>query len=74
VEGSQSNQQFYEAGYFPTEEQSHIIVLKLMGTKGGKQVLKAITVKTKTKCHTCGTTNKSGVKFCRECGTSLELV
>jgi rRNA maturation endonuclease Nob1 len=45
-----------------------------MGTKGGKQVLKAITVKTKTKCHTCGTTNKSGVKFCRECGTSLELV
>ncbi len=74
VEGSRSDQRFFEAGWFPTEEQSHVIVLKLMGTRGGKAVQRAVTVKTKTKCQTCGTSNKSGVKFCKECGTSLEII
>ena len=74
VEGSRSEQRFTDVGWFPTEETSHVIVLKLMGAKGGKQVLRAVTVKTKQKCQTCGTTNKSGVKFCKECGTSLEVI
>lgn len=74
VEGSRSDQRFTDVGWFPTEEQSHVIVLKLVGAKGGKQVLRAVTVKTKTKCQTCGTSNKSGVKFCKECGTSLEII
>ena len=39
-----------------------------------KAVTRAVTVKTKAKCQTCGTSNKSGVKFCKECGTSLEVL
>jgi hypothetical protein len=70
VEGGRSDQKFVDVGWFPTEDTSHVIVLKLVGAVGGKVVRQAITVKTKQKCHTCGTTNKSGVKFCKECGTS----
>ena len=74
VEGSQSNQRFFDAGWFPTEETSHIIVLKLFGAVKGRAVKEAVTVKTKTRCVTCETVNKSGVKFCKECGTSLEII
>jgi hypothetical protein len=73
VPGSQSNQEFYSAGGFPTEAQTHVLVLRLTGTVGGKAATRAVTVKTKAKCQTCGTSNKSGVKFCKECGTSLEV-
>ena len=74
VPGSQSNQSFYSADWFQTEEQTHVLVLRLVGAVGGKAVTRAVTVKTKAKCQTCGTSNKSGVKFCKECGTSLEII
>ena len=74
VPGSQSNQSFYSAGWFQTEEQTHVLVLRLVGAVGGRAVTRAVTVKTKAKCQTCGTSNKSGVKFCKECGTSLEII
>ena len=73
VPGGQSNQSFYSAGWFQTEEQTHVLVLRLVGAVGGRAVTRAVTVKTKAKCQTCGTSNKSGVKFCKECGTSLEI-
>ena len=34
----------------------------------------AVTVKTKAKCQTCGTSNRSGTRFCKECGTALEII
>ncbi len=74
VPGSQSNQSFYSADWFQTEEQTHVLVLRLVGAVGGRAVTRAVTVKTKAKCQTCGTSNKSGVKFCKECGTSLEII
>jgi len=74
VPGSQSNQEFYSAGGFPTEAQTHVLVLRLVGAVGGRAVTRAVTVKTKAKCQTCGTSNKSGTKFCKECGTSLEII
>ena len=74
VPGSQSNQSFYSADWFQTEEQTHVLVLRLVGAVGGKAVTRAVTVKTKAKCQTCGTSNKSGVKFCKECGNSLEIL
>jgi len=74
VPGSLSEQKFVDGEWFDTEAKSHVIVLRLVGAVRGKEVRRPITVKTKTKCPTCGTTNKSGVKFCKECGTGLELI
>lgn len=75
VPGSISNQQFQQGAWFPTESTSQVIILKLLGeTKSGKQVKKAVTVKFKPKCTTCGRLNKATAKFCTECGTSLKIV
>jgi ribosomal protein L40E len=77
VEGSKSNQQFSTCGWFPTETQEHVMVIKLLGDLGdNKPVAAPVTVKTKPICKTCGTKNKATAKFCSECGTAvgLELV
>ena len=75
VEGSISKQKFKEASWFPTEDQTHVIVLKLLGeTEDNKPVKVAVTTKTKPTCTTCGRTNKATAKFCQECSTSLQIV
>ena len=75
VEGSISDQQFVEGGWFATETKTHAMVLKLLGeTPDNVQVRKPVTVKTKAVCKTCGHRNKATAKFCSECGTSLQLV
>lgn len=71
VKGSVSDQSFSLGAWFPTDGQKHVMVIKLLGQVGEKKVEKPVTVKTKQECPTCGTTNKHGTKFCRECGTSL---
>jgi hypothetical protein len=43
-------------------------------TSGGQPYVAPITTKTLLKCKTCGTDNKSNMKFCGECGTSLEVI
>ena len=73
VPGSESTQQFSAVAGFDTEAQSDVIVLKLRGQVGGKVVPKPVTVKTKSKCSTCGRVNKGREKFCGRCGTALEL-
>jgi hypothetical protein len=74
VAGSESNQQFHWASGFPVHETSDVLVLKLRGSVGGQKVVKAVTVKTKPVCATCGKKNHPTVKFCAECGTSLVLI
>lgn len=75
VPGSISNQAFHDAAWFPKEEQSFVIVLKLLGTnEKGVVVVKPVTVKQKPTCVSCGHVNKAASKFCTECGTSLEIV
>lgn len=75
VPGSVSDQQFVNAGWFPLETETHVMVLKILGeTKDNVVVRKPVTVKTKPKCVTCGTSNKATAKFCTECGTSLTIV
>lgn len=74
VPGSASDQQFVIASDFPTEDQEHVIVLKLLGEIGTKVVKQPVTVKSKPKCVTCGRVNKATAKFCQECGTSLEII
>jgi hypothetical protein len=72
VAGSKSDQQFKLGAWFPTTGVKHVMVLKLMGYSGTTPVVEPVTVKTKTKCPTCGTKNKGSAKFCTECGTNLE--
>lgn len=75
VPGSVSDQKFRTVSSFPTEAESHVIVLKLLGqTEGNVQVIKPVTVKMKPTCVTCGRRNKATAKFCVECGTSLQIV
>ena len=74
VPGSVSDQKFREASWFPTETDTHVIILQLLGESEGRQVTKPVTVKAKPKCTTCGRVNKATAKFCAECGTSLTIV
>lgn len=75
VPGSVSSQKFFTVARFAVEEQKHVMVLKLLGeTEQGKPVQKAVDVKHKPKCTTCGKVNKATAKFCTKCGTSLTLV
>lgn len=75
VPGSVSDQQFKTVGGFPVEATKHVMVLRMLGeTDTGTLVSKPVTVKTKPKCVTCGRLNKSGAKFCTDCGTGLEIV
>lgn len=74
VPGSESYQKFVASAYFPVETQSEVIVLKLVGEVRGKTAKKPVTVSSKSLCPTCGQKNKSSMKFCSNCGTSVTLI
>ncbi len=74
VPGSVSTQQVVSVSGFETEEQSYVIVLKLVGMVDTVPVEKPVTIKSKPKCTTCHTTNKASARFCSKCGTGLVLV
>jgi len=74
VPGSHSTQSFKQGSYFAVEDTKHVIVLRLLGeSKDYEPVTNPVTVKHKPECQTCGKLNKSGSKFCSECGTSLNI-
>lgn len=74
VPGSENDQKFSYGAWFPTEDQSHVIVLKLVGKTGNDApVAKPVTVREKPVCVTCGKVNKATHKFCGRCGTALKL-
>jgi hypothetical protein len=73
VAGKETRQDFVYGSTKPLEIQSHVIVLQLRGlTKQRKRIKKAITVKTRLKCSTCGRKSRSNAKFCGNCGTYLK--
>lgn len=74
VPGSVSDQKFQTVGWFPTELQSHSMILRLVGEVGQEQIVAPVTVKTKQKCTTCNHLNKATAKYCSECGTGLVIV
>lgn len=75
VPGSESNQKFGTVSAFATEDEEHVIILRLLGkTESGKDVTAPITVKTKARCVTCGRNNKATAHFCVDCGTSLSIL
>lgn len=75
VPGSKSNQQFEHINTIETENETHVIVLSLVGYKKQKeqlvQVQKPILVQTKLICPTCGKSCSSNDNFCSRCGTAL---
>jgi len=71
VKGSTSNQKFVNGIVGELEYEKHVFTFQLKGIKKDEKVEQPITTKTKFKCETCGTVNKSNSKFCRECGTFL---
>jgi hypothetical protein len=75
VPGSKVEQKFQSVYGFNSENQSHVIVLRLAGkTQKDEEVSKPITVKAKQKCVTCRKVNKATSRFCSGCGTALELL
>ena len=69
VPGSKSTQKFHTAYVGTLEPTVHNMTFKLLGGTAPK----AITVKHKPRCVTCGKQNKATSKFCQECGTALEI-
>lgn len=74
VHGSESQQKFTTGAWFATDGVKHVMVMKLIGQVGEQKVEQPVTVKTKKQCPSCGTSNKSGAKFCKECGTGLSVL
>lgn len=74
VPGSISNQKFTTTHWRGTESPVHSLVIRLLGeTEANLPVRQPLTVKRKVECPTCRTSNTQNSKFCRECGTSLEV-
>lgn len=75
VPGSKVEQKFQTVYGFNEENVSQVIILRLVGkTEKDEKVVKAVTVKMKPKCTTCGHLNKANAKFCSDCGTALNLL
>lgn len=73
VKGSEINQNYNYGNIGLLESNIYTIILHLKGlTKDKQSIQKPITIKTKSKCYTCGRNNKSINKFCYNCGTFLE--
>ena len=73
VKGAPTKQDFNTGYTRELEYNSTVITLKLRGAnKGNKKVVKkAISVKTKIKCDTCGKSSKSSASYCSRCSTYL---
>ncbi len=68
VPGSVSNQKFTYGSIGELESTVHTIVFHLRSSS------ELITVKKKIQCQSCGTRGASNDKFCRQCGTALEII
>jgi hypothetical protein len=73
VPGSESTQKFRQGGWFNTEDQNNIMILRLVGECNGSVISRPITVDRKPICVTCGKVNPSRFSFCSQCGTALKV-
>lgn len=72
VSGSVVDQAFTTTVVRKLAAEKTVIVFQLRGKcVDGRPVVVPLLVKSKIECKTCGTISKSGVKFCKECGTCL---
>jgi len=73
VPGSLSEQKFQTVAEFATEDEEHVIVLRILGETETTKVSEPITVTHKPKCVTCGRVNRAKSSFCATCGTALKI-
>ena len=74
AKGSVSNQQFSHGYIGALEPEKHVICLKLRGVTADNLVVATpLTVDTKLTCDKCGTTHKSSVNYCPDCGNALAI-
>lgn len=72
VRGSEVNQHFVYGYTDELEEVASVVTIVLRGThKSGTVVKKAVTVREKLTCPTCGRKARSNMKYCGNCGTYL---
>jgi len=76
VKGSETYQGFTYGSTKELESISTVITLKLRGKnkKTKKVIKKAIGVKTRLRCTSCGQTSKSSAKYCSGCSTYLHQI
>lgn len=73
VKGSVLNQNFNYTSVGVLEEESRVIILRLVGFKETRKLIKKpLTIQTKKICTTCGKKSRSNLRFCSNCGTFLE--
>lgn len=74
VPGSESTQAFEVGQSFPLEDESHTLVIQLIGQAETVKVTKPLTVNTRVQCSSCGLRYKSSVLYCSKCGTALQVI
>jgi len=73
VKGEEINQGFKYGNIGVLEENSHVIILRLVGFNDvGDKIEKIVTVSDKLQCKICGKVSGSSSKFCDRCGSYLE--
>jgi len=73
VRGEEISQEFKYGNIGVLEENSHVIILRLVGFNDvGDKVENVVTVRDKLQCKICGKVSGSGSKFCDRCGSYLE--
>jgi len=73
--GAISKQKFTSVSGFLLEDETHVMIFKLLGGVGPKKVKEAVTVKTVRECVACGSRkNSPTAKFCNSCGAGLQIV
>jgi len=81
VKGSETRQDFVYGSTGTLEDRSHVITIQIKGavhsaskkgTVRAKKVKKAVTVRTRLQCSSCGRKWKSTYKFCPRCSTYLD--
>ena len=71
VKGKDTYQDFNTVNVGTLGEE-HVAVIYLRGKDSkGQKLTKPKLVRTKVSCDTCGTKNKSGNRYCMNCGTRL---
>jgi len=74
VPGSESNQRFTTVSSVPMEQETHVMILRLLGeTQENEKIRNPVTVQYAPICTVCGTKNKVKNKFCSECGAALNV-
>lgn len=75
VAGADTYQNFNTTYVGALEPQTHSIVIRILGqTKAGKKFHRPKITRRKVSCPTCGTRNRSRVRYCSDCGTNISDV